>query len=749
MLELINTSVPSGLIAGARGFATVAMSRGLNDRARLQLEELCSYAHRTSAHDGRYWRENPVHWFHLILRQGEHVLGCVAPAEFDYTGRTNRLGHVALLRAAEMPALGGTALLRAMKATLAAPWGGEPHYLEETAVPPASPSVGGTAHWQELLGTAGAAMAQRLAWHLLRQTQSATPVPLYFKLSTAWDASGEKALALFDELIALLPPEHRAKITFSTYATTLPMGGSCLLRAIFDEDKTFAALSQTHVWVDCTQGRIVNAGQLPERDPTPQAPSLPMPRKDAPPTVPESPRQHSGNGRIQVSKQALAQQQLLQRYLQAGSPKRDASKKAVLIAAGVAAVLLLATLGYGLAFYYRQTVSSPLLEKTEAAEGEAEEEMTLLAEPKPKAEEPAGPSAEELAEEKQRREAEEAKRKADEAKAQEERERKAKQQAEEVQRKADEAKAQAERERKAKEEENAKRKELEAKRTAYTRATKATAGKPDTKPGSQFLVYFYEGKALRTYVVSVEKKMVGLASKLLETWQPVGEADTKPLTKAPEATLAKSPCVLWLNIKKQELHFEFHFDLCAGTWFDGKTDSVSLSEKAFGPDPKVYETWKSLKSDTKFVIKSIDLRPISKPILTRVQVQEKRDAAKAKQRETVEQRIKELEKTVADLENEERVLEAEKTELEGIPEKEKALAGEIKKAEGEKKTKLKEKKTQLMTRKGELKEKIEKLPQKKNELKEKRAALAAAQEERERLLRETPLEKVRFSLSVE
>lgn len=723
MLELINTSVPSGLIAGARGFATVAMSRGLNDRARLQLEELCSYAHRTSAHDGRYWRENPVHWFHLILRQGEHVLGCVAPAEFDYTGRTNRLGHVALLRAAEMPALGGTALLRAMKATLAAPWGGEPHYLEETAVPPASPSVGGTAHWQELLGTAGAAMAQRLAWHLLRQTQSATPVPLYFKLSTAWDASGEKALALFDELIALLPPEHRAKITFSTYATTLPMGGSCLLRAIFDEDKTFAALSQTHVWVDCTQGRIVNAGQLPERDPTPQAPSLPMPRKDAPPTVPESPRQHSGNGRIQVSKQALAQQQLLQRYLQAGSPKRDASKKAVLIAAGVAAVLLLATLGYGLAFYYRQTVSSPLLEKTEAAEGEAEEEMTLLAEPKPKAEEPAGPSAEELAEEKQRREAEEAKRK------------------------ADEAKAQAERERKAKEEENAKRKELEAKRTAYTRATKATAGKPDTKPGSQFLVYFYEGKALRTYVVSVEKKMVGLASKLLETWQPVGEADTKPLTKAPEATLAKSPCVLWLNIKKQELHFEFHFDLCAGTWFDGKTDSVSLSEKAFGPDPKVYETWKSLKSDTKFVIKSIDLRPISKPILTRVQVQEKRDAAKAKQRETVEQRIKELEKTVADLDREVKGLKAKETEKK---QKESELNGlKEKKAEGEAKEDLKKNKRDLKDAIDALDKEIKALPQKEKELEEKRKALDAAKEDRERLLRETPLEKVRFSLSVE
>lgn len=65
MYELVNTSVPNGLIAGSHGFATVAMTKGMPDAIRSRVENLCAYPHRSSAHDQSYYTENPINWFHL------------------------------------------------------------------------------------------------------------------------------------------------------------------------------------------------------------------------------------------------------------------------------------------------------------------------------------------------------------------------------------------------------------------------------------------------------------------------------------------------------------------------------------------------------------------------------------------------------------------------------------------------------------------------------------------------------------
>ena len=94
MYELVSSSLPNGLIPGSHGFATVAMTKGLPDVLRTRLEAYCAYSHRTSTHDATYFTENPVNWFHVTLPQGEHVMGRVAPADFDYTGRTNRLARL-------------------------------------------------------------------------------------------------------------------------------------------------------------------------------------------------------------------------------------------------------------------------------------------------------------------------------------------------------------------------------------------------------------------------------------------------------------------------------------------------------------------------------------------------------------------------------------------------------------------------------------------------------------------------------
>ena len=112
MFELVNTSLPNGLLPGTHGFATVAMTRGLADNLRRRLEDLSAYVHKTSAHDATYETLNPVAWSHLILPRGEHVLGRVAAAPFDYTGRTNRLARLVCLSAAEAKAFNAAETLQ-------------------------------------------------------------------------------------------------------------------------------------------------------------------------------------------------------------------------------------------------------------------------------------------------------------------------------------------------------------------------------------------------------------------------------------------------------------------------------------------------------------------------------------------------------------------------------------------------------------------------------------------------------------
>lgn len=277
MLELVNTSLPNGLIAGTHGFATVAMTKGLPDALRTRLESLCAYTHKTSAHDASYYSQNPVNWFHAVLPQGEHVVGRVAASDFDYTGRTNRLARLLVFPGREMPAVGGVAILQAESARLSAPWSGEPRHLptdKEAAArldalqPPAFSSP---ANWTALFGPDGAQLAQRFAWQLEKNLKGGGK-PIYFKTSAAFDQSGTKLLGLFADVIDLLPAELRASVTFSTYPDALPAGTNCLLRGAFDGDRNFAIASSTQPWVDCEHAKVVHPEMLPsEAEQAPKA----------------------------------------------------------------------------------------------------------------------------------------------------------------------------------------------------------------------------------------------------------------------------------------------------------------------------------------------------------------------------------------------------------------------------------------------------------------------------------------------
>lgn len=273
MYELVNTSLPNGLIAGTHGFATVAMTKGVPDILRGRLEALCAYTHRTSVHDGTYYQQNPVNWFHVTLPQGEHVVGRVAPSDFDYTGRTNRLARLRVFGSTEMPEIGGAEVLSKEKHWFSQLWQGNPKWLDEDRrtcglLRMANPvRVSSAPTWDSIFGVNGSRMAQKVAWQLERNL-SAGGKAVYFKTSTTWDVSGEKLLGLFVDVINLMPVEMRACITFSTYPVSLPGGTGCNLCGVYDRDRFFDATSATQAWIDCENARIVHEELLPSSSPS-------------------------------------------------------------------------------------------------------------------------------------------------------------------------------------------------------------------------------------------------------------------------------------------------------------------------------------------------------------------------------------------------------------------------------------------------------------------------------------------------
>ena len=286
MYELINTSVPNGLIAGTHGFATVATTRGMPEALRVRVENFCAYPHRTSAHDESYYSANPVNWFHLTLPTGDHVVGRTAPAAFDYTGRTNRLAHVLVFPKHEMPSNGGAFVARVAAPRLSEVWQGDPRLLEADRAldaqvrATAAPRSTSLTKWIEVFGPKGAEYARRLA--LLTAKNMRMGKSLYFKCSPTDDVDGRRLLGLFGEIIDLLPKEVASGVTFSTFAACLPSGVTCHLRGIFDRDRAFDVVSTLQPWIDLEHARVVHEELLPLEQvvPTAAIPSVAAPTED-------------------------------------------------------------------------------------------------------------------------------------------------------------------------------------------------------------------------------------------------------------------------------------------------------------------------------------------------------------------------------------------------------------------------------------------------------------------------------------
>ena len=287
MYELINTSVPNGLIAGTHGFATVATTRGMPDALRVRVENFCAYPHRTGAHDESYYSANPVNWFHLTLPTGDHVVGRTAPAAFDYTGRTNRLAHVLVFPKHEMPSNGGAFVARVAAPRLSEVWQGDPRLLEADRAldaqvrATAAPRSTSPTKWTEVFGPKGAEYARRVA--LLTAKNMRMGRSLYFKCSPTDDVDGKRLLGLIGEIIDLLPKEVASGVTFSTFAACVPSGVTCHLRGIFDRDRAFDVVSTLQPWIDLEHARVVHEELLPLEQVVPSAaiPSVAAPKEDA------------------------------------------------------------------------------------------------------------------------------------------------------------------------------------------------------------------------------------------------------------------------------------------------------------------------------------------------------------------------------------------------------------------------------------------------------------------------------------
>lgn len=581
MYELVNTSLPNGLIAGTHGFATVAMTKGMPDSLRTRVEAYCAYAHRTNAHDASYNRENPVNWFHAVLPQGEHVVGRTAPAEFDYTGRTNRLARTFVFGKNALPLVGGARVLLLERARLSEPWQGEARWLDEDQETEARlrrEQIGGTADapaWRRMFGDVdGLDFARKFARLLAKNVRQGGKA-ISFKTSAARDADGMELLALFADLIDLLPFNLRSDVAFSTYSASWPNGSVCHLRGVYDRDRAFDMAATTQPWVDCENRTVHNAAALPTEDaaPTPTK-EMATPRTEGGSRTEGRPRPMQTDARP-VQKGRTEQ---VTRYL----PKRKDGTKALFIGLmTLCSLFMLAVVGAGVWFWRDSARKNEELRKqTEQLDAErqrAEEENAR------KIREEAAKREREEQERKRLAEEEAAARKDAEKKAEEDRKQKAAASASEKPAHPEQPRPDPE----------------ETFRFAFTNATELVVGNPDMElkeddkkrlTNGTMRVYWYDASSgLTNCPAGFETRRVGNIIKTF-TLLPKREERNK--------MLQFSSCILWYDRTKKILYWEWN--LPEKKTFDLKPDGkgVDLQKCCFGSETNVWATWeRQMKSN--------------------------------------------------------------------------------------------------------------------------------------------------------
>lgn len=204
--ELILTSVPRG-IDGGSGFQPVLRTRdmkaGLEDRLKLA----SGYSHPFRHGDAR----NPVVYVHRIERvsgSSLHVLGRIADAGSDHTGRSNFIGHLLALEAADARRKAAGPAEVARRFPFRTKWSDPPR--EES--PPTV--VGGDRMPAPCSSWRAAGLDAGLAGDLAEAAMKGQEVLLV----TRPGDTGDTVLSLFADALALVEPSRRWQVTFNTCA---------------------------------------------------------------------------------------------------------------------------------------------------------------------------------------------------------------------------------------------------------------------------------------------------------------------------------------------------------------------------------------------------------------------------------------------------------------------------------------------------------------------------------------------------
>ncbi len=224
--ELYFTSAAKGLRPGSRGFCTVAATQGLPLPLAEKVESLSGYRPLYPPLDPNA-NLNPVAHSHVrvtVSGKTYSVLSRISPAGLDYSQRANKFAHHIILDSGELPTA-GPAWLLGQPGFLESQWDGEVRVIPSGRLPPQgdqAPSV--CRNWQELTGDAG--------WGgVLADWFEKDPNRQVYVIVEP----GIELLPLIAETVALLPPERRWQVTFSTYFTGIPQGIPCLWRCVMKD----------------------------------------------------------------------------------------------------------------------------------------------------------------------------------------------------------------------------------------------------------------------------------------------------------------------------------------------------------------------------------------------------------------------------------------------------------------------------------------------------------------------------------
>ncbi|MDR1493299.1 MAG: hypothetical protein LBT05_11340 [Planctomycetaceae bacterium] len=216
MHELVYTSAPRGLKPGSQGFCTVACTAGIPPNLTTRLEALSGYRHLFPPHESQSVI-NPIAYSHLIQNIGGvewHILSRIADAGLDYTQRVNKLAHHIALEPHELPAAGPAAFFLQTQLFLQH-WNDNPMTI---ATPRTFPNIESSPRvctsWKEVTDDAGWGGA------LAETAKDGRSVALIVSPEM-------NPLSLFEESLALLPPEQRWQVTWTTYYMRFPSGVSC------------------------------------------------------------------------------------------------------------------------------------------------------------------------------------------------------------------------------------------------------------------------------------------------------------------------------------------------------------------------------------------------------------------------------------------------------------------------------------------------------------------------------------------